>query len=347
MEGPQHTIPANVKPQDNAATNDQTKQVDVVRRGVNATRTYHRVNGAPGQPKTVGKALRVDYVTRRLFPGLGLRLLGAGSTGLAFEARAGHSLGRAAEGFLASASNVVRGVALPLTGVRVVVKVTFRPSGDDMADHIDVALREARVHAALAAKEVTAAGRTIRGRDLVPRMYGAGMDLETGAYVIFMGAAEGRSIDQVLRAQNDVMLPAQFVAVDRAFQNLWMLGFCHADAHGGNIFLSSKGASFIDLGHALALPPPMRARMRTAILGKPELVGFFFGASLFGLVSRTVDAVMKGRGYTDWINSDGKMIRFLLSKVPPGRLADVPRLKMRYFQKNGAPVLKKIANRSS
>ena len=331
--GPRRVIRASVVAARNNATNRAIRGVEVNAPGLNSGRSYALVGSGGGLSKSSSRATRSSYIRRRMGEAK-LTYLAAGSTGLAFSARGSILLSKAWQRFLGGASNVVRGAPLPITGASLVVKVTFKPDGESMRDHIQLAVKEARVHATIVSKKGSLGRETIAGRDLLPAFYGAGMDMRSGAYIILMGAAEGKSLDATLASQHNTLTAAQFCAVDLAFQRLWALGFCHSDSHGGNIFLTKDGkCTFIDMGHALAMPPRLREIMKQQMMRRPDVLA----AGLFDIYQAKVNSVMKGRGYSEWINSDGTMLLYLLKLVPESRLAEISRLKMRRFSVANRP----------
>lgn len=308
-------MPVAVKGVRNSATRLATRAVKLEAEGLEAGRTYVDISST---------SLKVRYVQRMFGP---MKVIGTGTTGIAFGVRAGSSLAKAWVTFSRRARNVIRGAPLMLTGAPLVLKVTYRPDNDTVKSHVEVAVREAKIQAALMEKKGRLAGKEVRGADLVPTIYGAGMDPTTGAYFILMGMAEGKSLDAVIAAQGGALTAAQYCSIEAAFMSLWALGWCHGDAHRGNVFLSSSGrCTFVDLGHALAMPPDTRAAMLAEAQRNPGVLA----AGLFRkLYQPTVNSIMFGRGYHRWYNSDGQLLLHLFGLVPSERWKDIVRLKLR------------------
>ncbi|GAQ90995.1 Putative kinase family protein, partial [Klebsormidium nitens] len=250
-------------------------------------------------------------VLETLSLGWNLKYLSAGAHGLAYRAtnvsEASHRQ------FFGSLSSYV--VGSPQSAPqKVIIKVHRLDKFDDIA----AARMECKMQAWLHSQETTFRGTQVRGSEVVPPVFYAGL-LDGGrrmgmVFITVMGEAPGVVLREFLRRRSNELTGFEYALIERAILTLWLLGVVHADLHEENIFIDEKSekVTIIDFGYALILPKAKATQVRAA-LNHGANTNTLWNDKKTGL-RKYVNAIQGGRGY-DWYNPEAKVARYFRTLV--------------------------------
>lgn len=161
---------------------------------------------------------------------------------------------------------------------------------------IDAFVRESKMHSLVSLETF---GK-VSGKDLVPKLCYAGILFGGGMAVSLqvMTRAPGETVHAIAVKQNG-LTAAQYVAIEKTFVSLWLLGFVHGDAHANNILydVNTNKVTIIDLGMTLLLPFSMRDAVRSIDPARQK------GSDIY---ARMLDNLT--HGYIQDYNNDGKSL---------------------------------------
>lgn len=170
----------------------------------------------------------------------------------------------------------------------------------------------------------------VSGKDLVPKICYAGILFGGGMAISIqvMTRAPGDTLHAIAVRQNG-LTATQYVAVEKTFVSMWLLGFVHGDSHANNILYDVKNdkTTGIDTGMSLLLPFVIRDAVRSFDPSR------YSGPEIF---ARTIDHLT--HGYIQDYNSDGKMLATYLKWVLPEERKLVNRLRYEAWQQRMARV---------
>jgi tRNA A-37 threonylcarbamoyl transferase component Bud32 len=236
------------------------------------------------------------------------------------------------------------------TGKMVVKVTTFDPREDTWDEWVRRARHEAAVQAHLSSigcMRVPCSlvdggrGTTVCPAKLVPRVYAAGIDAQRGVFVLAMESLAGMTTlkkyagyDASKRGRVSALL---FAAVEKAMVTLWLSGVAHGDPHHDNLFVVPPRAPgqapqvrFIDFGMSVVVPAAFTARMREELerapRGKLSLADAVWAAK--NGMQNYVNAVIAKRGFRDWYNSDGELLRSMYDDVRDPAAVPAARLRV-------------------
>ncbi|GAQ92461.1 Protein kinase-like protein containing BRO family, N-terminal domain [Klebsormidium nitens] len=239
-----------------------------------------------------------------------LSFLSAGAHGLAYRAtnvsEASHIQ------FFASLSSDVIGNPQSAPQ-KVIIKVHRLDKFDDIA----AARMECKMQAWIHSQETTFQGAKVRGSEVVPPIFYAGL-LDGGekgmVFITVMGEAPGVVLREFLTRRSNRLTGFEYALIERAILTLWLLGVVHADLHEANIFIDEKSekVTIIDFGYALILPKARATQVRTA-LDQGANMNTLWNDKKTGL-RMNVNAIQAGRRY-DWYNPEAKAARYFRTLV--------------------------------
>lgn len=235
--------------------------------------------------KMPAKSKQIDQVKRKHFDDF-IQTFGtpfaSGGYGKLFRVEFSNDMRRQLGYFLSEKGSIIK---LPGRLTKVAIKLQYHDPEDSFTETVTSWNQETEAHDAL------------QHLDCVPNLYAAGRIGDV--HITVMQYVDGTPLFAVPKSK-DV-----YEKVEACFVQIWLAGWSHGDAHGGNILIANNGTRVyvIDFGMSVKLPERIRRDVKKAINEGQEAVHVYEA-----LIQPYVDRSKRGEGFP-WFNPNGKALK--------------------------------------
>lgn len=201
-------------------------------------------------------------------------------------------------------------LVLKLSKVREMPMSNGRP----VYDYFNGFVRENVIHISLSHKKFLG----VHGSDIVPQFYFSGAITSRSEgmwYVTVMGKAQAHTLKALVNSRPDKALSAmEYVQIERAIMQLWLLGVVHADLHMSNVMFDPQTmkVTILDFGFAVPLPERIIRILRSHKALLEDVNGDEIYSGVHDYVTKTVQRRIAGIQH---FNADGDLLQRLRGMV--------------------------------
>ena len=228
-----------------------------------------------------------------------------------------------------SLKHLVQTGRVPLSGT-FAVKVAMQPADMDWTVWVRDNVYEAQAHKQLATRCAPLSCASKSACTPSPKLYFAGVDPAARAFVTVMELANGDTLYEYLRRKK-VLTAATYLNIEKAIVTMWLNGIVHGDLHEDNILVSPTGNRvwIIDFGFAVVLPANRLQALKKVMDDVPNVSNSLANSVWYAknALQGYVNSVLHLRRRMDWYNADGKLLKGMYLKVPPGERVKIGKMR--------------------
>lgn len=291
-----------------------------------ATKNLYDANVVPKERRAVRRP--DDYMTETF--GSRAKAFASGEYGSLYKLNINpQGVKRRLEDLRLALRHVVQTNRVPVSGT-FAVKVSMQPPDREWTTWVRENVYEAQAHLRLATRCAPLSCAARSACTPSPKLYFAGVDPAARVFVTVMQLVQGDTLDNYLRRKK-VLTAATYLIIEKAIVTMWLNGIVHGDLHTDNIMITPSGNKvwLIDFGFAVVLPDNRLQALKKVMNDVPDVSNSLANSVWYAknALQGYVNSVLHLRRRMDWYNADGKLLKYMYTKVPLAERAKIGKMR--------------------